>query len=77
MFESQTSQRIKRIRFDNAKEFCSNNLLKLYADDGIKIEKTHPHSSFSNGLAERTIRFIIDGTRTNLLQADLNKNFWP
>jgi IS30 family transposase len=77
MFESQTKHKIKCIRFDNAKEFYSDKLRKLYADNGIRIEKTHAHSSFSNGLAERSIRFIIDGTRTNLLEASLNKDYWP
>ncbi len=51
--------------------------MNIYSNKGIKIEKTHPYSSFSNGLAERTIRFVIDGTRAILSGSNLDKKYWP
>ena len=63
------TEKIKRLRTDNGKEFLSNNFKKWLAAKGILHELTSAYSPESNGKAERLNRTLLDMARTMLLSA--------
>ena len=44
---------------------------------GIKWEFSAPYTPEQNGVAERANRTLIEGARSMLLGAGVNKNLWP
>jgi hypothetical protein len=75
--ERQNGEKLKVIRTDNAKEFTGGEFAKYCRDNGIKHETTAPHSSASNGIAERSLRTIQEGGLTLLHAGNLRMGFWP
>ncbi|GAW04347.1 retrotransposon Ty1-copia subclass [Lentinula edodes] len=76
MAEKQTGKRLKIIRIDGGGEL-NNSLVDEYCrDNGILIEKVPHDSSAANGVAERSFRTVMEGTRTLLEEADLPYSFW-
>jgi transposase InsO family protein len=69
--------RLLAIRCDGGGEFHSNASLKWYAEHGIEVQKTAPHTSQSNGVAERMNRTIMDKVRTVLNASGMSAAFWP
>jgi transposase InsO family protein len=69
-------RKIKRIRTDNAAEFCANYFESYLKSQGIKSEKTNVYSPEMNGVAERYNRTIIEGARALLIEAKLPKQLW-
>ena len=59
LYETQTSKRIKRVRFNN--EFAVPKEWEDYCHEhGIRIEPTTPYPSQMNGISERTICTTTD-----------------
>jgi hypothetical protein len=67
---------IKALRTDNGGEFISSALSKWCKQRGILQTFTAPHASQQNGLAERSIRTVMNMTRCLLEQSGLDKRFW-
>jgi hypothetical protein len=69
--------RLLAIRCDGGGEFHSNASLKWYVEHGIEVQKTAPHTSQTNGVAERMNRTIMDKVRTILNASGMSAAFWP
>lgn len=76
MVENQLESTIKIVRSDNGTEYVNKNFEQLFAECGIKHEKSTPHSPQQNGLSERMNRTILEKTRCMLLDSRLPKHFW-
>ena len=77
MMDVQLNKKIAVIRSDNGGEYVNKDMLNFCLAYGIHHERTLPYSSFQNGVAERSIRTIIEMTRTLLAEADFKENLWP
>jgi transposase InsO family protein len=69
--------RLLAIRCDGGGEFHSNASTAWYAEHGIDVQKTAPHTSQTNGVAERMIRTLMDKVRTVLNASGMSAAFWP
>ena len=74
--ENQKGQKVKRFRSDNGLEYCNKALQELFANRGIKHERTCVETPQMNGVAERANRTLLDMTRSMLLSAKLPQVFW-
>ena len=74
---NQHGVKIKRVRFDNAKEFVDGPFRQYLRDNGIEVDTTAPESSAQNGVAERSFRTLLDHVRALLIAANLPKSLWP
>lgn len=74
--ENQKGQKVKRFRSDNGLEYCNKALRELFANRGIKHERTCVETPQMNGVAERANRTLLDMTRSMLLSAKLPQTFW-
>lgn len=72
----QLSTTMKTIRSDCGGEFCNVELKTFLDKEGIRHELTTPHSSQSNGRAERKNRTINDTVRTLLIASELPDYLW-
>ncbi|KZZ91998.1 Reverse transcriptase, RNA-dependent DNA polymerase [Ascosphaera apis ARSEF 7405] len=61
---------------DGAKEFASNDLLDFYTSRGIDHHTTVPYTSQQNGVAERSIRTVMEKVRSLLHDSDLPRQLW-
>lgn len=74
--ERQTGAKIKIVRTDNGTEFVNQDLSSHFSSCGIVHQTTVPHSPQQNGIAERTIRFVIEKARSMLAGSFLSKSYW-
>ena len=61
------------------KVICTDNALefgKAFEDLSWNHCTSTPHRSETNGIAERTVRRVIEGTSALLLQSGLNESWW-
>nr|BAG74297.1 polyprotein [Neopyropia yezoensis] len=75
-WERRSGKRLKRIRFDGAKEFTTAKLRQWYEEKGIDYEVTLPYSPQSNGKAERVNRTIKERVRAALSESGLDEELW-
>lgn len=75
--ENQFGRKIKRIRSDQGGEFSSNELTRFYKAEGIQVQYTAGYSPQQNGVAERRNRHLIEMARCMLLDAGMEKCYWP
>ena len=68
--------KVNRIRMDNAKENISNDFQRFLHRIGARAEYTSPHSSESNGVAERGIRTLMDTMKSLLTGSGLPRAAW-
>ncbi|KAF5767489.1 putative RNA-directed DNA polymerase [Helianthus annuus] len=76
MIKTQFEKNIKRIRCDNGGEFTSNQMMNFYAEQGIILETTCPHTPQQNGVVERKHRHLLETARALKFEASLPKRFW-
>ncbi|GJU07481.1 putative RNA-directed DNA polymerase [Tanacetum coccineum] len=76
MVKTQFGKSIKRIRCDNGGEFVSNRIHNFFAEEGIILETTCPHTTQQNGVVERKHRHLLDTARALRFEANLPKRFW-
>jgi Reverse transcriptase (RNA-dependent DNA polymerase)/gag-polypeptide of LTR copia-type/Integrase core domain/GAG-pre-integrase domain len=77
LFETQSGQRVQRLRTDNGGEFLNGELASFTRSKGIEHETSAPYTAQQNGKIERMHRTIGEKTRANLKGAGLPANQWP
>lgn len=70
------SDRIKRIRTANGKEYVNRVMWRYLSQAGIHHETTVPYNPEQNGLAERMNRTLVERAKSMLFDAKLDKRFW-
>lgn len=73
---TQTGNRLKRIRTDNGTEEVNNEVNKLCSELGIIHELTCPFSPEQNGRIEREMRTLSEAVGTILIDSGLKKDLW-
>lgn len=74
--ERQTGRKLRRIRMDMGREWL-NSLWDEYAKaNGIVCEYTTPYAHQQNGMAERSMRTILDTARSMLADSGLPTKYW-
>ena len=68
--------RTRVVRTDNDTEFVNSDVKQLFAQAGIIHERTCPHTSHQNGVAERSIGKIMPIVRTMIADASMDPNYW-
>lgn len=68
--------RTRVVRTDNGTEFVNSEVSELFAQAGIIHERTCPHTSHQNGVAERSIGKIMPIVRTMIADASMDPDFW-
>lgn len=76
MVETQTGNKVKKLRTDNGLEVVNNRLKILLEQRGIIHEKTCTYSPQQNGRAEREMRTLVEAARTLLHSRNMDKTFW-
>lgn len=76
MVETQTGNKVKKLRTDNGLEVVNNRLKILLEKRGIIHEKTCTYSPQQNGRAEREMRTLVEAARTLLHSRNMDKQFW-
>lgn len=74
--DTQYGKKVKQIRLDNAPEFSSERMNFWAKSQGIELQFTTIYTPEQNGVAERGMRTIFDGTRANLIDSELPPEFW-
>jgi transposase InsO family protein len=75
MIEKQTENKVKLLRTDNGKEFCSNEFNDYCSDEGIVKHHTIPYTPQRNGVAECTNGTIISKARCMLSNEGMSRHF--
>ncbi|KAM0029215.1 putative RNA-directed DNA polymerase [Helianthus debilis subsp. tardiflorus] len=76
LIQTQFERNVKRIRCDNGGEFVSNHMLSFYAEQGIILETSCPHTPQQNGVVERKHRHLLETARALKVEAKLPIRFW-
>ena len=76
MPKTKTGKKIKHLITDNGGEFCNDQFLKLYLDEGIVCHFTIRDTPQHNGVAERMNRTLLEKVQCMLSNARLGKEFW-
>ncbi|KAL4312146.1 hypothetical protein GQ457_01G025590 [Hibiscus cannabinus] len=76
MVENQSGNHIQLLRFDNGKEYTSDNFNAFCKEAGIEHQLTAPYSPQQNGVSERRNKYILKMTRCMLHEMNLPKKFW-
>ena len=63
-------------RSDNGTEFVNSDVQNLLVQAGIQHERTCPHTSHQNGVAERAIGRLMPMVRTMMAAASARPTFW-
>ena len=68
--------RTQIVRTDNGTEFINSAVQQLFAQSGIRHERTCPHTSHQNGVAERSIGKLMPVVRTMIAAASARPTLW-
>ena len=74
--ENQTEKKIKVLRTDNGREFCSKELEEFFKKCGIARQKATPYTPQQNGVAERMNKTLMERARSMLSGAGLGQELW-
>lgn len=74
--ERQTGRKLKIIRTDLGGEFDNKEFRSYCRNHGVKIKFLPKGSSASNGHVERANRTIIEGARTQMIDAAMPHSWW-
>lgn len=69
-------ERIRALRTDNAKEYCSDEFESFLRENEIHHELSTPYKQHQNGIAERYNRTIQEMYKTMLTHAKLPTTYW-
>lgn len=76
MVETQTGNKLKMIRSDNAAELVSYDFTKYLKDNGIRRQLTVEYTPQQNGVAERMNRTLVEMARCHILESGLPLGLW-
>jgi len=76
MLETQSGQKLRKVRTDRGGEYLNNELKDFYAEKGIIHQTTAPYTPEQNGKAERLNRTLMERVRAMLQDAKLPDNLW-
>lgn len=76
LVENQTGMKMKILRIDNGKEFCSHNFESFLKKNGILHQTSVSYTPEQNGSAERMIKTVVEKARYLMLDANLDEKFW-
>ncbi|KAL4382944.1 hypothetical protein GQ457_15G000070 [Hibiscus cannabinus] len=76
MVENQSGNHIQILRYDNGKEYTSENFNAFYEEVGIEHQLTATYSPQQNGVCERRNKYILEMTRCMLHGKNLPKKFY-
>ena len=68
---------MKVLRTDETGKFMGKDLRSWAADEGFVLEFSSPNAHQQNGVAERVIPMLRDGTMATLEGAQLSTEYWP
>jgi hypothetical protein len=74
--KTQTGNRVKWLKCDNAKEYLSKESLDTCNSKGVEIDSSNPYKPQQNGRAERMNRTLVEMARSMLIQAGMGKEYW-
>ena len=74
--ENQSGNQIQILRFDNGKEYTSENVNAFCEEGGIEHQLTTPYTPQQNGVSERRNKYILEMTKCMLHEKNLPKQFW-
>lgn len=74
--DHRAGKKLKRIRFDEAREFTTPDLMTWYGEKGIDYEFTAPYSPQSNGKAERVNWTVKERARAMLAESGFGDELW-
>ena len=70
------SEKVLILHTDNAGEYISNKMKEWCAERGIVLQTTQPYTPDMNGVAERSIRTIVENASALLWSSFLGVWFW-
>ncbi|KAI2483806.1 hypothetical protein Ptr902_02746 [Pyrenophora tritici-repentis] len=78
MVKVQYDVTLKGYRFDNAREFMSNDNIAYFDNQGTDIKPSTPYTAHQNAVSERANAIVEEGSRAMIIGAppDL-KTLWP
>ena len=76
MVETQSGNRVQKLRSDGGGEYTLHEFKKFCKDEGIIHEITPSYTPQHNGVSERLNRTIVNMTRCMLNNFHLPKEFW-
>jgi len=76
MIQTQFQNPIKRLRYDNGREYVNQNFSKFLQENGVVHELTCLDTPQQNGVAERKNRHLLKVTRALLFQMSVPKSYW-
>ncbi|CEL60459.1 Retrovirus-related Pol polyprotein from transposon TNT 1-94 OS=Nicotiana tabacum PE=2 SV=1 [Rhizoctonia solani AG-1 IB] len=76
ILNTQKDKKIKKVRFNNGREFVNKAWIEHAAQRGTILETTAPYSAQQNGIAERLNRTLTEKARAMLLEANAPKYLW-
>ena len=76
MIVTQSNAHIKVIRSDNGREYFKTELIKFMNSKGILHQTTCLYSPQQNGVAERKNRYILEVTRSLLIDGNVPSHLW-
>lgn len=71
-----SSTQLKVVRTDGGGEFTSRDFRELCLKRGLRLQTSHAHSPFENGVAERANRTVCDMAATLLIDSKLPHSLW-
>ncbi|QRW23117.1 Retrovirus-related Pol polyprotein from transposon TNT 1-94 [Rhizoctonia solani] len=76
ILNTQKDKKIKKVRFDNGREFVNKDWIEHAARRGTILETMAPYSAQQNGIAERLNRTLTEKARAMLLESNAPKFLW-
>jgi len=76
MIQTQFESPIKRLRYDNGREYVNQNLSKFLQENGVVHELPCVDTLQQNGVAERKNRHLLEVTRALLFQTYVPRSYW-
>ena len=76
MIETQTGNKLKKVRSDNGGEYTPKQFCEYVKNRRINHEFSSPYIHEQNGHSERDLRTIIDCARTMLQDSGISPKLW-
>ena len=76
LIENASGKKIKILRYDNCREYISNEFLHIFSQSGIHIQHSVPYTPQQNSVAERKNRSLKEMTTCMLESKNLAANLW-